>query len=361
MFKRFIKSLEKAFKRLLKGLLLGVLPQSSTEKPRLDEVHKILVFRLDQRIGNGILLLPLLRAIRTSRPAGEIHLLIHHPVAELFRVAAGNLIDRLWPYNQPALMKQPWQYLTLFGKLRRERFDVVITSHNPDNFSLSQALAGRFFKPRWLIGFDWQENARFYDLAVPSSTAKPYAEAMVDLWRALSPGAAFIAGGLQLPAEAISRVSAKFPPAAGGGILIWLGATGNKVLPGDIFSYLYEQIREHSDLPVQFAAGPADLEPLSRYPRWIQEKTLLWKESLIETAAFFSCFKLFISGDTGPMHLAAALDLPTLTIFVDSNIQQYGYNDGERHFSLLWKNTPEDRRTLNRFLKMLLKIATPGQ
>lgn len=360
MFKRFAKSLEKTFKRLLKGFLLAILPQSAKEKPRPGDLRKILVFRLDQRIGNGILLLPLLRAIRASRPAAEIHLLIHHPVADLFRAAAGSLIDRLWPYNQPALMKHPWQYLALFWKLRRERFDVVITSHNPDNFSLSQALAGRFFKPRWLVGFDWKENARFYDLAVPSSAAKPYADAMVDLWRALDPGAAFIAGGLQVPAEVISRVTAKFPSAAGGGILIWLGATGNKVLPGDIFSYLYEQIRKHGDFPVQFAAGPADVKRLSRYPQWIQEKTLLWKEPLLETAAFFSCFRLFVSGDTGPMHLAAALGIPTLTIFVDSNIEQYGYHDGERHFSLLWKNTPEDRRILNRFLEMLLKMAAPG-
>lgn len=361
MFKRFAKSLEKTFKRLLKGFLLAILPQSAKAKPRPGDLRKILVFRLDQRIGNGILLLPLLRAIRASRPAAEIHLLIHHPVADLFRAAAGSLIDRLWPYNQPALMKRPWQYLALFWKLRGERFDVVITSHNPDNFSLSQALAGRFFKPRWLVGFDWKENARFYDLAVVSSAAKPYADAMVDLWRALDPGAAFIAGGLQVPGEEISRVAAKFTPAAGGGILIWLGATGNKVLPGDIFSYLYEQIRKHGDLPVQFAAGPADVERLSRYPQWIQEKTLLWKDPLLETAAFFSCFRLFISGDTGPMHLAAALGIPTLTIFVDSNIEQYGYHDGKRHFSLLWKNTPEDRRILNRFLEMLLKMAAPGQ
>jgi heptosyltransferase-2/heptosyltransferase-3 len=271
-------------------------------------------------------------------------------VAELFGAAAGSLIDRIWPYDQPALMKHPWRYLRLFRNLRRERFDAVLTCHNPDNFSLSQALAGRFLGPRWLIGFDGKENARFYDLAVPSSTAKPYAEAMLDLWRAVDPGAAPVAGELTVPAETVSAAAREFPPAAGG-ILIWLGATGNKGLPPDALVHLHEQIRKHTELPVQFAAGQADAERLSRYPAWVGERTLIWKRPLTETAAFLSSFRLFVSGDTGPMHLAAALGLPTLAVFVGSNIRQYGRQEEDRHLSLSWKGTPDDRRVVNCFLE----------
>lgn len=355
MSKSFLKSLERRFKRLLKHFLLRILSQSRPEQPRLSEIRKILVFRLDQRIGNGILLLPLLRAIRASLPECEIHFLIHFPIAELYRETSAGLIDKIWPYNQPALMKRPWRYLALLRKLRREKFDIAITSHNPDNFSLSQAVFGRLFKPRWLVGFNWQDNARFYDIAVTSHIDKHYSEAMVDLWRAIDPKAECRCGGLQVPEETKNKIAGEYPRFAGGGVLIWLGATGNKILPGDVFAFLYEQLRKESDLAVHFAAGPSDEPHLRNYPEWIREKTMIWKAPLPESAAFFSLFDLFISGDTGPTHLAVALNRLTLTIFIDSNMKQYGYNDEARHFSLFWQDTPEGRRMVNLALKQLLK------
>ena len=360
MSKPFLKSLERRFKRLLKHFLLHILPHSRPEQPHLSEIRKIMVFRLDQRIGNGILLLPLLRAIRTSFPESEIHFLIHFPIAELYRETSVELVDRIWPYNQPVLMKRPWRYITLLRKLRREQFDIVITSHNPDNFSLSQAIFGRLCKPRWLVGFNWQDNARFYDIAVTSHTGKHYSEAMVDLWRAINPQAECRYGGLQVPQEVRDKVAGEHPQFAGGGVLIWLGATGNKILPGDVFAFLYEQIRKESDLAVHFAAGPADEPHLRNYPEWIRERTIIWKAPLLESAAFFSLFALFVSGDTGPMHLAVALNRPTLTIFIDSNMKQYGYNDAEKHYSLFWQDTPEGRRMVNEALKQLLSRKDEG-
>lgn len=354
MPKPLLKSLERIFKRLLKQFLLLILPQSSRGMPRLEEICKVLVFRLDQRIGNGILLLPLLKAIRVSLPEGEIHFLIHYPIAELYREAAGSLIDRIWPYNQPALLKRPWKYLALLRDIRREKFDVVLTSHNPDNFSLSQAIFGRLFKARWLVGFSWKDSARFYDYAVASSVEKHYAEAMVDLWRAIDRRAECHFGGLDVAAEVKEKVANNYRQFAPGGALIWLGATGNKILPGEVFAFLYEELCKEAGLPVHFAAGPADAAHLRTYPPWMQEKTIIWQAPLPETAAFFSLFRIFVSGDTGPMHLAVALDLPTLTIFVGSNIRQYGYQDGERHFSILWQGNAEDRRLASQCLRRIL-------
>lgn len=354
MSSRLAKSLERSLKRLTRPVLLFLLSRPARKPPVLSEVRKVLVFRLDQRIGNGILLLPLLRSIRASRPDAEIHLLIHRPVAELFRFAAGGLVDRIRPYDQPAMMRRPWSYLGLVAALRRERFDAVLTSHNPDNVSLSQALAGRFMRPRWLIGFDWKGNGKFYDVPVASSVDKPYAQAMVDLWRAVDPGASVPEGRLQVPAEAAARVAREVPQAAGGGVLVWLGATGSKGLPPDALDGVMEHCARHGNLPVQVAAGPADAERLACYPEAVQERTLIWKRPLTETAAFLAAFRLVVSGDTGPMHLAAALGVPTLTVFVRSSIRQYGYEDGGRNASLVWRGAEEDRRKLDALLDRLI-------
>lgn len=352
--KTILKNIELSFKKILKATLLIILPAKNSDLPPLNALKKVLVFRLDQRIGNGLLLLPLLRAIKKSRPDIQVDLLIHHPVAELFQATAGNLVDRIWSYNQSKLIVLPWRMAIFFGRLRRQKYDLIITSHNPDNFSLSQALAGRWMKPACLVGFKWKDSDKFYDIAVTSTTKKHYSDAMIDLWRAFDPQANFQSGGLKIPDELMIAMKRKFPQYANGGILIWLGATGKKVLSVEIVEQLVTITASAGDAPILYAAGPADTGHVAGYPKEISENTLIWKTPLLETAAFFSLFKLFISPDTGPMHLAAALGIPTVTIFVESNITQYGYNDGEKHFALQWQEDDAGRQVVEKALGKIL-------
>jgi ADP-heptose:LPS heptosyltransferase len=65
---------------------------------------------------------------------------------------------------------------------------------------------------------------------------------------------------------------------------------------------------------------------------------------------------LVISADTGPAHLAVAMDMPTITIFISSKMMQYGYNDGKRHFSFELKNPDQTRTFLNKSIQALQNV-----
>lgn len=355
MKKNRLKSTELFFKRQLRRTLNRLLPVTPKPAPNASEIKTVLLYRLDQRLGNGILLLPLLRAIRETLPNAQIHYLIHEPVANLFQETTGDLIDQIWPYNQPALMKRPWRYLKLIRQLRNASIDVAITSHNPDNFSLSQAIFGRLLYPRYLIGFDARDSAKYYNVAIKSSTDKHYSDAMIDLWRAIDNTATCRFGGFTVADEIQQRLRNKFPVYEDGGILIWLGATGRKVLNRQQIDLIHELVEKKSKRPIYFACGPADRPLLTQHQDEIKNNTLIWEGSLLETAAFFSRFSLFLSGDTGPMHLAAALDVPTLTIFSDSNMTQYGYQDGQRHISLQWDDSESFSGAVDAALDRLMK------
>ncbi|HFE64859.1 MAG TPA: hypothetical protein ENK14_10665, partial [Caldithrix sp.] len=233
------------------------------EPPRLEKEHirKILVFRLDRRVGNGILLLPLLSAIRNSCPQVQLHLALHHPVAKLIRKFSPGLVDQFWDYHQAAFFRNPVRFVQWLVRLRKERYDLIISSHNPNNFSLSQALLGRWAKPKVLMGFRWKDSPDYYDLAIPSSTEKHYSDAHLDLWRAIYPEAEFRRGELRVPEELIessfSKWGIKRPQRSA---LLWLGSTGDKVLPGDLISFLYEQTNRLGGFDVQIALGAADRE-----------------------------------------------------------------------------------------------------
>ncbi len=347
------KRLENRGKRLLNALLLKLLPRP--EGSQLPEnFGKILVLRLDQRIGNGILLLPLLRAIRESRPEAQIHLVLHAPVSRLIENYTRGLVDVFWRYDQARLLANPFRFVQWAWRLRRERFDLILSSHNPDNFSLSQALLGRWCRPKLLVGFRWKESPQYYHLAVPSSAEKHYSDAQLDLWRQFDPHVKLQWGGLEvaepLVKEKFAEWNLSFPENRA---LLWLGATGDKVIPPHLLAFLYEQIRKQTGLEVQPALGPADRALLERLPGWMREKTVLWNRDLEDTAVFFRAHRLFVSGDTGPMHLAVALGLPTLTLFVSSKMEQYGYHDGEHHFALRLSGTEADREQIQKTLRRL--------
>jgi len=83
------------------------------------------------------------------------------------------------------------------------------------------------------------------------------------------------------------------------------------------FSVLAERLTEEFDADVVFTGSPADRDTIARIISAMQrdaanlagETTLLTLAALYEQAAFI------VSPDTGPMHLAAAVDTPVVALF----------------------------------------------
>ncbi len=343
---QLIKTLEKIGKIGLTRILAGVLPGKPAVPPQTFIPRRVLIFRLDKRIGNGLLLLPLIKAIQQTDPKVTIDVLINPPVAELMNRLASNLIHWAMPYDQAYLFRNPFRWLQLLRRLQRNRYDLVISSSNPDGFSLSQALFARLISHGYTVGFRWKESHRFYHITIASSSSKHYADAQVDLWRWYKPQAPFELGGLSINPREVQQLYAQLPEQYRGEVLFWLGATGDKMLPESAITFIYETLLKAGFERVVLMAGSEDSTRMRQYSSKIQEQIQYWKRPLVDTALFFSRFRLFISADTGPMHLAVAVGVPTLTLFTTTNLKQYGYQENQKHVSLYWQNTPEMRTHL---------------
>jgi len=350
------KKFESDGKRLLLYLSRRLLHQKKKQPLSLRQIHKILVFRLDQRVGNGMMLLPLLRGIRQSLPEVQLHLLLHQPVADVYQKYSAGLIDQYWPYRQEKLLTDPVRFFSWLKNLRQQKYDLVISSHNPDNFSISQVLLGWWCQPKALLGFSWQASNVYYDIAVQSSTDKHYAHSQLDLWKYFDPATELLWGGLQVSPEEIQKVmTANGLNSAEPSILLWLGATGKKVLPADLIQSLWVELSGNQQVKILPALGPEDRKIVPDLPPEIQKKVLIWEHPLAETMAFFAGQKAFISGDTGPAHLAAALGLPMLTIFVNSKKEQYGYHDGQSRFALTYDGSETQRAKIVETVRILIR------
>jgi heptosyltransferase-3 len=327
---------EKYLKKSAIFFLKFFFPRNSQARipANYNSFDRVLIFRLDNRLGNSILILSLVQAIKRQAPKIQIDVMMTARFLEIYQQHPD--IHELIPYDQNYLLSRPWRYLYLLQNLRRRKYDVIFSSSNPNAFSISQALLARLMAPEHAVGFDWQQSSRIYTDVVKGNTQIHYAAAQVDLWRYFDPQAEYERPQLYFSLEG------KLPATK---LLFWLGATGNKKLPADLILKLIDQF-SGLGIHCELAAGPSDRELLAELPAGIQRQVLILTGSLKETAAFFKNYKVICIPDTGPLHLAAALNIPLIQVFTGSNSTWYAYR-GEDF--LLIDKVP-DAETLKAFL-----------
>ena len=105
--------------------------------------------------------------------------------------------------------------------------------------------------------------------------------------------------------------------------------------PEDKFAELCVRLARETSATVYVLAGPADQALLGAFAGlWSERLRLFEGRSLEEDAAFMEVCSLVVTSSSGPMHLAAAVGAPTVSILGD-----YTYD--------CWRPLGEDHRTIH--------------
>jgi len=106
---------------------------------------------------------------------------------------------------------------------------------------------------------------------------------------------------------------------------IHIGGRGRKRWPVERFASLAGKLIEGHDAKVVIFWGPGEKAQLEAIPE-DRSRGLYLAPALgvRQLASHIQRCAVFISGDTGPMHLALALGTPTVAIFRQSNYERYG-------------------------------------
>jgi len=330
---------EKILKKVTLKLISPFFRKTSTNfgKDNWNNLKRVLVFRLDNKLGNAILLLPLIQSIKNSTPKVQIDVLYSSNYSQIFDDHPD--INSIITYDQKYLLKNPLRYLSFIKQLRKNKYDIIFSSTNSNSFSVSQALFAGLLKSEFTIGFDWKESATIYSDVVKGNTQIHYSQAQVDLWRYFDKNAKFeIPRVCFVPDISNEPVNEK--------VLFWFGATGNKILPKVLFEEILSFLNENN-VAYQLAAGPHDEHLLTQYSSINKEDVIFLKGSLKESAEFFKKYQVVIIPDTGPMHLAIALGISTVQVFVNSDPVWYAYKG--KNIFLINKNIKSNE--LSEFIK----------
>jgi lipopolysaccharide heptosyltransferase II len=275
--------------------------------------RKILIIFLSG-IGNFILFTPTLRAIRSKFPDAEITLLLKHKVVTDI-IAGKSLVDKIIYYPQTASF---FALVFLTNKLRN-KYDIVVTTFEAQGWKLAffvRMIAGGFS-----IGY---RTGKLYD--------RFYTKILVK-----SPGIHEIDRHLEIahilgadvtdknPEITVMEKDRKFAET----IILRTDKPGIGMHPGssefllrkrwmpERFAEVADKLSRNYDAKIFIFGGADEVQLAEKISGLMQSKAVIMagKTTLGQAAALIEKCTLFVSNDSGLMHIAAAVGTPTIAVF----------------------------------------------
>jgi lipopolysaccharide heptosyltransferase II len=314
-----IKCVDKVVGTFLVALL------SPTPQTRDVNYRSFLIIR-PGGIGDAVLLIPALYAIQKKYPKATIDILAEKRNSQVFQLCQG--INRVYTYDKPK---------DLLLAITR-RYDVVIDSEQWYRLS---AVIARITRSSLKIGYDTNERRKLFNYQIPYSHDDYEADSFLNLLVPLGITAQTNNTGrwIDIPADLQDGVDKLLRPLAGKRyVSLFPGASIAEKRWGDgRFITLAEKLNKKG-LAVVIVGAENEKRIGEKIIAGRYGLNLAGKTSLIESAAVIRKSQLLVSGDSGVLHIAAGLGIPTVALFGPSNIRKWAPK-GEQHI-VVSRNQP---------------------
>lgn len=322
-------------------------------------------------VGDVVTSTPALRALRQSYPKAKIYLMVESPGLEV--VKGSPWIDELITYTKlyraqnflklltsPSRLKEGWQ---LFKFLLSHRFDIFIELHQLFDLrdTIKPIIIGYLSRAPVKIGLDTDGRGFFLTIKIPDKRFVP--EHMVSRCLRLvkklgaetddPQTAVWITEKDRQYAAKLLKLHSPFPLPSGERIgagkdapIIGLHPTGNTDYlirtswPEERFAEVADTLANKYHARIVITGSSCEIPYIRKVVSLMkcQPVVIAGKTSIKQLAAVIERCDLFISSDTGPMHIAVAMKVPTIGIFGPGDWQMYGTYPAESKFIMLKKH-----------------------
>jgi ADP-heptose:LPS heptosyltransferase len=281
--------------------------------------------------GDAVLMTPALRALREKFPQGELHVLVPEQIAPVLQ----NLpwINRVWPMPRRrgrASLSLTWPVIRA---LRREKFDRSVDFAGNDR----GAILSFFIGARQRLG--WAQRGGFlgrqfcyHQRVVPENQVQHESARLAHLLSAWDIKPSSLAAEIRADPALAATAEKLLPP---GKILCHLASSqSKKEWPLAHWAALH-QMSATAGIELIFTTGVGAREEalLKDFQRLAPAAPVL--EPVPNLALYLAVLQraqVFVSGDTGPLHFAAGLGVPTLALFGPSSPAQWAPIGAQHRF-----------------------------
>ena len=310
-------SIKKKIKNSLFKILANLIKTDTAVQPiELRDIDKILIVRQDNRIGNILFttsLIELIKQVTNISPdivVGEkFHTLLEH----------NKNINQVYIYRQKQFARKPWMFFQFKRKLQLTRYDLVVDCK--DRFSFNNAFITAMTNARCKIGFKntYSDDYLNYSLELANNNimhesvylAQPFVR-----YFNLSDSIPSMRYDLyNSEAKVQNNVDAKI-------IGIHIGGRNGKSISPDLVNKITQKL-DSENLTTLIIYGPDEFQKLKQISD-TSNTVKFHPKSMRELSLIINTTDLFISPDTGPLHIASALDKSIIAVFNNDNSIRYG-------------------------------------
>jgi len=278
---------------------------------------RVLIVRLDH-LGDVLLTTPLVRAA-VKKAGNEVHLLVRENCAALFAGNPGvttHILERVAP-------DFPRRWWPLAAWMRRQKFEMILLPYaKPPQLLLASALSGAKRRIAMWAGLLGRLTLHQCLRSGMRSGARHFSEIPLDCAAA----AGFPTAGLKpdffLTAAEIQEARGEFQARFPGLQIVGIhpGSAGNTCnLPSGVFGSLAARVLDQPGLAVVATGIPSERKLFDAWPASVLGHPRFFNAcgqwDLRQLAARVANFTTMVVPSTGPLHIAAAFAIPTVTAF----------------------------------------------
>ena len=312
----FLKKID----RIIGSGLTRLLPRPAPIPSPPTDVRRLLLIR-PGGIGDAVLLVPAIRALRRKYPEALLHVLAESRNAAVFGLCPD--VDAVFRYDKPK------ELLAALGG----RYDVVIDSEQWHTLS---AVIGRLIRSPVKIGFATNAREKLFNGPVAYGQAAYEAESFLDL---LKPLGFTSSEELHIPFLESDRAARRRAGELLGDLLarpyvvLFPGASiPERRWGAENFKAVADALGEKG-FPAVVVGGREDVAEGTKIVTGVGDLNLAGRTSLADTAAVIAQGAALVSGDSGVLHLAVGLGRPTVSLFGPGIAEKWAPR-GERHIVL---------------------------
>ena len=297
----------------------------------LGQINRILIIRLAP-LGETVLTTPVIRALRQHFQEAHIAYMVAPTREDL--VSANPYLNEVITY-QASVPK-------LIYQIARRKFQMAVVLQPTFRLVLHTFLARIPFR----VGFETNAGGKkLLSLAVPNNTAQHETQRYLDVVRALgvevgddepevfvdSESIAWANGFLENQKINDNRLIIGLNPGA---------ATVYRRWHASNFATLADRLHETYNAHTVITTGPREGELAEQVAAQMSHSPIIVDRATpMQLAALLQRCNLYISNDTGPMHLSTAVKTPTIALFGASNLIQWA-PPWDRHAVVARKECP---------------------
>jgi len=294
--------------------------------------NRILLIRLSS-LGDIVLTSPAIRALREHFPQAYIAMLVGKQSADV--VSENPYLDEIIPYDRKAEDKNTGEMWKLIKKLRQREFDLTIDFQRKFRTSLLAYLS----HAKCRVGYH-QPWGMLCTVRIPDRINKHAVDRNLDLLRAI---------GIHTQNRTLELFVSDEDRRYASQVLREMGVTEKQLIIGlfpgagweprqwmpERFAAIGDLAKEHLDAEVLIFGGPNEMDLVAKVACYMKSNPVTLSRSLKirQLTALIGKCDIFVTNDTGPMHISVAMKTCTIALFGPGNHKKF-QPIGEAHTTI---------------------------